>query len=334
MKRFLFVTAVLLAAAAGCDREPCAECSEDPVPRHVTLTLDGCGPATRSADISPEAEGRVSRCQLYVFSRGGSLVGSYPSPDGIFELYLTDETYDFVAVANKEVLPSAPPTKESLLSTVTTLSENDTSRFVMVGKLENHLIMADEKITVEVSRLVAKVTCCVRTAFTGILAERPFEVEDIYLTNVAGENDLALSHSVPDASGTWYNRLDLAQTGNAGHPAEFLHEKIGRQMAASDSLGDGLCLYAYPNASADSHDKDRWGSRCTRFVVRATLAGKRFFYPVTLEEVRPNRHYHIELTIAGYGFDHPEDQVSPYGSLAASVTVFPWIEGGDFIGDF
>ena len=334
MKRFLFVTALLLVAAPGCDREPCAVCGEEPLPRHVTLTLERCVPATRSADVSQEAEGWVSRCLLYVFSRGGSLVGSYPSSDGIFEFYLTDETYDFVAVANKEVLPSAPPTKESLLSTVTTLSENDTSRFVMVGSLNNHLIAADEKITVEVSRLVAKVTCLVRTAFTGILAERPFVVEDIFLTNVAGENDLTLSRSVPDASGTWYNRMDLAKTGDTGHPAEFLHERVGRQMAASDSLGDGLCFYAYPNSSADSHDKDRWGSRCTRFVVRATLGGKRYYYPVTLEEVRPNRHYHIDLTIAGYGFDHPEDQDSPDGSAAASVTVSPWVDGGDFIGDF
>ena len=334
MKRFLFVLGALLAAAAGCDKEPCASCTEDASLRHVSLSLAGCRPVTRSSGVTVEEESRVEQGVLYVFTRTGLLVGSYPSSDGRFDFYLTDETYDFVAVVNKDVLPAAPPTREALLATVTTLSENAVGHFVMAGRLDSHIIDADEKITVEVSRLVAKITCRVRTAFTGSLAGKEFVVEDLYLTNVAGENDLALSLAAPESSATWYNRMDLSEDASGRHPSTFLHEHLDRAMAACDSLGDGLCFYAYPNASADSHDRKQWGSRCTRFVVRSTLDGRRCYYPVTLPQVLPNRHYHIDLTISNYGLEHPEDPESAYAPVAAVISVEDWSDGGDSQGLF
>ncbi|MBR5018479.1 MAG: hypothetical protein IKX53_02450 [Bacteroidales bacterium] len=332
MKRLLFVTGVLLVAALGCDREPCAECSDELAARHISLTLSGSALQTRALDVPSLAESNVVRCLLYVFSRTGTLVDTYDSADGRFDFFLTDEVYDFVVIANKNGLPRAAITKNDLLATATPLAENAVGNFVMVGALADHLIEADEKITVEVSRLVGKVTCTIRTAFTGALADKPFVVEEIGLINVAGQNTLALSDSLPDASARWYNRMGLEDPPTDGCPPELLAAHIDVRMSASDSLAPGHSFYPYPNSSPDSHDKDVWGSRCTRFVVKANLNGRTTWYPVTLERVRPNRHYHVDLTIAGYGVEHPEDPLTDYSAIAATVSVADWIDGGTLQG--
>ncbi len=331
LKRFLFVTGALLVAA-GCDKEPCAACTEELAARHVSLELTGSALQTRALDVPSLAESNVVRCLLYVFSRTGTLVDTYDSTDGRFDFYLTDEVYDFVVVANKTGLPRVAITKSDLLATITTLSENGVGNFVMVGALSDHLIEADEKITVEVTRLVGKVTCTIRTAFSGALASKPFIVEAIGLTNVVGQNTLALTDSIPEAAARWYNRMIFEEPPVADCPADLLYARLDIPLGASDSLASGHSFYPYPNASPDSHDRDNWGSRCTRFVVKAQLGGRTTWYPVTLERIRRNRHYHIDLTIAGYGVEHPEDPLTDYSGIAATVTVEDWTDGGNLQG--
>ena len=309
---------MLLLPALACERgEPCAGCREAPQPRHLQLTLASGMPETRS-DGSSWAESRLAQCRLYVFSRSGYLVNCYDSSDGRFDLFLTDETYDFVAVANKDGLPAFDVDKAGLLDTETTLAENGAGSFVMVGRLDEHRIDGDEKITVEMQRLVAKISYDIHTAFAGWLAAEPFAVEAVFLTNVTGVNRLSLADSLPASQSLWYNRMDWEDNPDA--PAALLQE--------------GPSFYAYPNVSPDNHDKTAWGSRCTRFVVKASLAGQTTYYPVTLEKVRANHHYHIDLTVANFGVEHPEDRPDDYGSFAAFISVEPWKEGVSLRGDF
>lgn len=310
MKRFLFVIGALLAAGVACDREPCADCREELAAHHVCLDADD------------------AHSVLYVFSRTGALVDSYGAPDGLFDFYLTDEIYDFVVVAGKDDLPRTGVTKPDLFALSSLLSDNADGRFVMVGALSDHLVEADEKITVEVRRLIAKVTCTIRTDFKGALARKPFWVEDLYLTNVTGSCPLAAKDHHPASEALWFNRMDLEDPPQPGCPFTLLYGHIGRPMAASDSLVCAPSLYAYPNASPDSHDRSRWGSRCTRVVVKARLGDRTTYYPVTLEEVRPNHHYHVDLTISNYGVEHPEDPISAYAGVAAAVSLAPWGDGG------
>ena len=333
MKRLLFVTGVLLVTAIGCDREPCAACAEELERRHVLLELTGSALQTKAFDVPSLSESNVVRCLLYVFSRSGELVGSYDSPDGRFDFFLTDETYDFVAVANKGGLPLSGITKQELLETVTLLSENAVGCFVMAGQLENHLIASDEKITVEVRRLVGKVSYIIRTEFPGPLSEESFRVEDIFLTNAVGSCALLPPDTAPGASDLWYNKMNLEEDGS-NEVADLLCGHPGRPMAAVDSIVTGYSFYPYPNHSQDDHDKARWESRCTRFVVRATLAGRTTYYPVTLPDVRSNYHYHIDLTISNYGVEHPEDPLAAYSGITPVVSVDSWDEGGSLQGEF
>ena len=307
MKRYYLLCLMFLLAALACDREPCSLCTEA-LPRHLRLNLSG---------LSLQTKGSTVHCLLYVFSRNGQLVDCHSSEAGSFDFYLTDETYDFVAVANKTDLPTREINKATLFSSVTRLDENGADGLVMIGQLDNHTVDADEKITVEVRRVAAKVTYALHTAFEGTLASQPFSVEKVFMTNVVGENRLSLADSLPAATAIWYNRMDW-EAGNSG-PAELL---------------SGPDFYVYPNASPDNHDKTQWESRCTRFVVQATLAGRTTYYPVTLEKVRSNHHYHIELTIANWGVDHPEDIIPTYGAVSAEISILAWEPGGSFEGTY
>lgn len=334
MKRFLFVTGALLVAALGCDREPCAVCTDEFQARHVSLALAGCALPTKSSDSQSPEESWVAESVLYVFSRTGALVDSYASTEGRFDFYLTDELYDFVVVANRTDLPRTEVSEETLSALPVRLADNAVGNFQMAGSLAKHLIEADEKITVEVSRLVGKVSYTIRTAFTGTLAGKEFRVEDIYLTNVSGENDLGLSRCAPTSDALWYNRMDLDDPPLPDYPARLLQAHLDRRMAASDSLTDGPCFYPFPNESPDSHDRAKWGSRCTRLVVRATLGGRATYYPVTFPRIERNHHYAVDLTISNYGVEHPEDPVSSYAGVAASVTVAEWSDGGSLQGRY
>ena len=332
MKRFLFVIGALLAAAAACDREPCAACTEEWPVHHVSLELGGSALRTKVLDVPSLAESNVVRCLLNVFSRTGDLVDCYESADGRFDLFLTDEVYDFVVAANRADLPRSGVTETALYALPTRLADNAVGNFVMAGSLNEHRVEADEKITVEVRRLVGKVTCTLRTAFTGELAAKEFQVEAIGLTNVVGQNTLGLTEAEPDAGACWYNRMGLDDPQSEDLPEGMLAARLGVRMAANDSLVPGHSFYPYPNASPDSHDRERWGSRCTRFVVKAKLGGRTTWYPVTLERVENNRHYHVDLTISNYGVEHPEDPVTAYSGIVAAVSVADWTDGGTLQG--
>ena len=66
--------------------------------------------------------------------------------------------------------------------------------------------------------------------------------------------------------------------------------------------------------------------------MKAKLGGRTTWYPVTLEPVQRNRHYHVDLTISNYGVEHPEDPVTAYSGVAASVFVEDWTDGGTLQG--
>lgn len=330
MKRLLLIFGVVLALAPSCGKGSCDLCPDATERRHVILSLAGACLPTRAENVTEGQESAVKECTLFVFSRDGRLVSRYESGAGVFDFYLTDETYDFVAVVNKPELP-ASPTRTELDAQPTTLAENTVGHFVMAGALPNHVIQGDEKLTVRVKRLVAKVSYTVRTAFTGTLATLPFSVDEIYLTNVAGANSLGLD-AQPDGNGLWYNKLN--RNVSAGGVDDLLYGRMARDLGAVDSLCSGATFYAYPNTAADSHDKDRWAPRCTRFVVKATLGGRTTYYPVTIPVTAANKHYHIDLTISNYGVDHPEDVYVEGERVEIVVTVSDWEDGGTLYGEY
>ena len=335
----LILSAMLSCAllAPGCEKNQCELCSQEGELRHVTVGLGADAVPTKVRGVTPFQENVVRNCRLYVFTQEGYQIGNWSAEDGIFDLYLTDGVYEFVAVANLDALPGTDASRDELFAIRVPIEKNTvdpgTGGFVMVGRLENHVIKGDEKITVEVRRLVSKVSYTVRSAFESHMASYPFEVDEIYMTNVVGDNDLGITRSLQPAEGTWYNKMnyDAAAAAAQPYPAEMLHGDFAKRMASGDSLVSGHTFYVYPNANEDRRDTTRWSPRCTRFVVRAHLNGIQTYYAVTLntgnQGVLPNKHYHVDLTIKGWGSDHPEIETVEQGAISGVFSVEDWQEG-------
>ena len=331
-KRLVILTWITLVVLTACDREPCSLCTDEMQARHISLGLSGIPVSVKAADVTEGQESAVNNCTLYIFDRDGRMVNSFVSDSGTFDFYLTDATYDFVAVVNKGQLPASGISRKELENLPTLLSENSVGNFVMVGTLDGHLIQADEKLTVEVRRAVAKVSYKIRTAFVGTLAAKPFSIEELYLTNVAGSTTLGFD-SHPGTSGKWYNKMNLEAAGG-DMPESLLYGRVGRSLGPLDSIWTGHTLYMYPNESPDDHETGNWSARSTRFVVKASLDGKTSYYPVTIPSATNNKHYHIDMTISNFGVDHPE--VVPGGSdyVEVYVTVADWEDGGVIHGNY
>ena len=331
MKRLLMIILPLWQLAVSCAPEPCSKCAEEFGLNHVSLSLQGSCIETRALDVPSLSESNVMRCDLFVFDSGGALVERVLSTDGRFDFYLTDGVYDFVAVANKGDLPAKDVSRDDLMSTIVTLGENAPGSFVMAGSLDSHEILSDEKTTIEVERLVAKVSCTVRTAFKGYLADESLRIDAVYLTNVKALARIGEPHSdgVPDS--LWYNRMAY-EPSVADYPRGLLYENCGAAMPPRDSIVTGYSFYPFPNSAADDHDVSRWSPRCTRLVVEATLLGRKTYYPVTIGKVESNRHYMVDLTVSNFGTDHPEGFPDKYGDIAFSVKVEDWTDGGNLEG--
>ena len=340
----LFAVAVM-AAAASCEPirpDRCRECAEvSGSLRRVTVALDGAAtPRTKVDGVTDTLERAVRSSRLYVFTGDGYQIGNWDASSGEVDCYLTDGTYEFVAVCNFDGLPGVEATREELFATMVPLAGNSldpaTGGFVMVGTLPGHIIKADEKITVLVERLVSKVSFDVRAALGDHIRSYPFAVEAVYMTNVAGTASLGPERVALSAEDVWYNRLDYEPRDSSDtrtYPEEMLYGAVDRVLEPGDGISSGHVFYIYPNPCEDCHDLPSWSPRRTRFVVRARINGIPTYYAVTIDEagsgVMANRHYHVEATIRDWGAAHPENAPEDQGSANMTVTVAGWAGGAE-----
>ena len=294
----------------------------------LLLAFPACRPERHSLaeevpvrNVSVAYEEAVTGSRLYVcLSETGEMVAAYPSDNGECAFWLPDETYDFCAVVNAPDLASWYGTRDELLSAVTRLDENTPEALIMTGVLTNHVVQEDEKITVGVRRVAAKVTFTLHTDFDSIVVFDRFLVRSAYLTNVVATADL-LGRPLPE--GLWYNKMGYTGDCLDG----MLQAEIGRMMERCDSLVSETAFFAYPNACADSRDKALWSPRRTRLVVEAQLDSVVTYYPVTFPEIKPNTHYHVDITLKYLGTEHPEDEPVDHRFTSVSIRVEPWAAG-------
>ena len=348
MKKYLLrsivggVLAGVLLMVFGCDDikpNGCKQCGEEEDMRHVTVNLGGeARILTKVYGVTDTLERVVRNSRLYVFTSEGAQVNNYDASSGMVDFYLTDGTYDFVAVCNMTDLPGTEATREDLYGVMVPIEKNslepEVGGFVMVGVLPEHIIKADEKITVLVERLVSKVSFNVHTEFDDHMAQYPFLVDAVYMTNVAGETNLGPEHIKLQTKAQWYNKMNFNATDTLGwdYPVEMLYGDFHKELANGDSITSGHVFYIYPNTSEDRRDTTEWSPRCTRFVVKARINNNLTYYAVTLNEkgkgVAANKHYHVDVAIKGWGTDHPEDNPDDLGSMIPTIKVEDWKDGG------
>lgn len=337
----LFAALLLAPSCESVKPDRCKECAvETEDMRHVTVTLGGAARVvTKVYGVTDTLERVVRNSRLYVFTQEGYQINNWDASSGQVDFYLTDGVYEFVAVCNMTDLPGTEATREDLFAVMAPIEKNtltpETGGFVMVGTLPDHIIKADEKITVLVERLVSKVSFKVRTAFEGYMARYPFVVEAVYMTNVVGNTNLGPDHVKLPGDGPWYNRMNYEapdSTGARPYPEDMLYGEFRKEMAAGDSISSGHVFYVYPNPAEDNRDTTAWTPRCTRFVVKARMNGTVTYYAVTLNlngrGLAANKHYHMDVTIKSWGTDHPEDNPDDLGSMEPTIRVEDWKDGG------
>jgi hypothetical protein len=275
--------------------------------------------------VAPEEETRINSVQLYIFNNEGTLIQRITGIRDEYEVILPDGCCTFYCFVNAPELPVAPSSAEELLKCESYLWNNSRGSFQMTGSATAD-IDSDMELGIIVHRIVAKVKCIVRTEFgNSHLAEMPFTLHRIYLTNVTGKNNYSLTAMQGD-EGLWYNKMEYQQSSCDNLICGSL---IDRRMNNKDSLAIDDSLYPYPNSNTDCFDLTTWSARKTRLVIEATLGEELWYYPVTMEETIANTHYLYDITITREGVSHPEEPVKEPGTLITKVKINEWNEGGE-----
>ena len=277
------------------------------------LTVGIATGMTRSTTITAEDEVKVNNLQVFVFR--GDALDAYGVADNASSVIVscTKGDREVYAVVNAPDLKDIA-TKTDLLAAKSALTDNDESNFVMFGKTDATL-PSELPVNVEVDRMVSKVVLkTVNRAFTSAaLAALDFSIDEIFITNVAGDVNYGLTDEPVD----WYNKMDYNS-----EMAMFTHDAPAASVANEEAYSTQHTFYCYPNKAADS-DAASWSPRRTRLVLKTTLGTDTYYYPVTLPELENNKSYELELTITRPGSDNADMPVA-FEDCAFEITVKPW----------
>ena len=277
------------------------------------LTVGIATGMTRSTTITAEDEVKVNNLQVFVFR--GDALDAYGVADNASSVTVscTKGDREVYAVVNAPDLKDIA-TKTDLLAAKSALTDNDESNFVMFGKTDATL-PSELPVNVEVDRMVSKVVLkTVNRAFTSAaLAALDFSIDEIFITNVAGD----VNYGLTDNPVEWYNKMDYSS-----ELAMFTHDAPAASVANEEAYSTQHTFYCYPNKAADS-DAASWSPRRTRLVLKTTLGTDTYYYPVTLPELENNKSYELELTITRPGSDNADMPVS-FEDCAFEITVKPW----------
>lgn len=350
MKKTFLSILMVISVLCSCEKSDCGKCGEDDSEssgKWSTLDVDlefgsGQTKSVTSFVDSQQYEKQVNRVQILVFDADGRLNayrdnGSATSAS-ISVSYGAKKVW---AVVNGPDL-SGIASESALQAKALTLSDNSTTAskgFVMAGFAPCTVSSGTATVAISVSRLVSrialqKITNRLPSAYGQVTIDR------VILTNVVGNQNIGGNA----AATIWHNlggRKDGASSsdqiidGTTNHAAfpTLTFKSVGSQLTNGGSLTPATpyLFYCYPNGtrSESTGYAPSMGERKTRLVVVATVAGVRYYYPVTIDLPERNRTYTVELTIAGLGSTDPERPVIK-GSISASISVQGWIAGASY----
>lgn len=288
------------------------------VPESPTYSLDlsvALPGSTRVTGQTEENERRLAGIQVFVFDETGGLEAYGSAAASSLSLRCRSGSKQVWALANAPDL-SGITRQSELAASVSSLTDNTPSRLVMVGQ-SRMTVHANLSGTIEVGRICAKLTVgtITRSFSSPVLQEKPFRIEKIYVTNVAGDQSYDLS-SEPTV---WYNRM-----GDYGECTDLLRDIVGQEV--SSSLEGKHTFYVYPNASLSTIRGGNWSPRPTRIVIAATLDGSACYYVIDVPGIEHNHAYELSdifLTRPGSG---NEEDVTSESAVRFTFSVKDWEE--------
>ena len=344
--------AAVCAALTACNKEhPLAPVnpSEEGVGQ-ISFTVAGEEPlATKAVTAYTTAqtyESQVNKVQVFVFGSDGAInfyqnLGA--STSGTISTTAGSKTV--WAVVNGPDL-STIGTLSALQATAVDLSANSTTAstgFVMAGSTTVSVTNGGSaSCAISVSRLVSRV------ALASVVNKLPqsygaLTIDRVFLSNVVGNQNLAGS----DAASTWYNKNGRADesTRNTTHIIDGSSYKASCESLTFKSIGQSVAnegthsptvpylFYSFPNSSttAPSGFQSTFAAQRSVLTVVATISGKKYYYPVVLDNavLERNKTYTVGLTITGLGSEDPNKPVEK-GNISASITVSGWTAGANY----
>ena len=288
---------------------------------------------TKATGVTNADENAISSLQVLTFAEGGELDGYASGEAGSSEAYVStfSGVHDIYAVVNSAHDFSGVASRTEFLSYFQDLVSQSPDCLVMIGKKESYNITSSGTLTLPVHHFVCRVVLgkVTNKLIPEALSSKEFRVLEIYLTNVPSAMDFGMDGVPP----VWYNMMGY----HAGVADELLHDAVpvvSQVVALNSSLNEEHRFYYIPNLQEEDVFSDTWSPRHTRLVVKASIGGDVFYYPVTLPVSPSNASYEIDnLVIARQG-SLLEESVLPYAAVTFDTSVSGWnpeSESGEFV---
>lgn len=305
------VLAVLLTCMQSC-------VSQDLPEERVNVQFTVLNPATKAGPV--DQENAVNSLDIFVIRKSDDLVCAHERSSGpnVYVRIPKDITVRYIICANlpedslKEVLTGA-----GLDAAIADLSTVTACGFPM-RYADEAVFTTDATKDVQLERLMSKVsikgiTCQFMDTYLG---NTPATLNAIWLINAAGSSRW---DATADPSARWYNAR-VEDTSLASSVRPYLRVDLSRTVTSSATDDTEYCLYAFPNTYTESTAP--YGS--TRLVIDMTIAGTRYYYPITLPVMQPNRNYIIrKVTLRFTGSTDPNEKVELV-DIDFLLSILPW----------
>lgn len=317
MKTFAPLLLAAAALAAACQKNSVGPTTID---SPVQLRICAEAPQTRAASLEDK---KINSLQVFIFSKDGTLESSKRVTGSSLDISsLTGEKIIWAVTNAPEISLSAGDDETVLKAKKTDLKDNSANSLVMTGRRTYTVSGNGGNLAVSVDRIPAKVSLgSIRVDFAGTPLEgKSFVVKDVYLRNVAGEQNIGCS-LVPTKSSLWYNKITRSST-------ESILADTGLSINCPEGVAkDFNYVYlAYPNPTADDVYDNSWSNvRRTHLMIHASIGGKDSWYPVPLPVIERNHIYNVKtVTLTMKGNDNESDPPIQTGGLGISVSVNEW----------
>ena len=318
-------------------------------PLFVCFLLAGCHPAARQDEgtvevvfsvlgeetrvTGTEGERAVDNWTLLLYKDGRLTEAGTSDSGSAIKKKLAAGDYTTFAVVNppSSFQAAAFPELSSLTGAESALQDNAPGRLVMAGS-RTVTVPVPDGVTqqIGVDRLVCKAGIRkISVQFANpLLADRPFILKAIYLTNCYGKSrygsDLSATDILSDVS-CWHNRMGFQSDGGVNG---LLSERdIDAALTADKPHLQEHAFYFYPNPLPETLDSrsGTWSRRHTRLVIEAQIGGRTYYYPVTLPASGRNKTYIIEeAVIRKLGSQDPEQDEPGAMDVTFSTSTDDW----------
>jgi hypothetical protein len=294
-KRTALLLSILLLA--GCQRAALPE------EGGVEVVFSVLGEETRVRGT--DGERAVDNWALLLY-RDGRLVEAGTSDSGAtIRKRLAEGDYTAFAVVNPPAsfVPTGYPELSSLRAAESVLRDNAPGRLVMAGSRTVTVPIPDGGTQrIGVDRLVCKAGIKkVSVGFTDpLLAARAFILKGIYLTNCYGKSRFSSDWDPVDIgsdAALWHNRMGFHSDNSVD--ALLAETGLDAPVTADNPHQQEHAFYYYPNPLPETLDSrsGTWTRRQTRLVLEAEIAGRTYYYTITLPASQRNKTYIIEEAV-------------------------------------